>query len=97
MATCPNEHTHLPLQALKDNDRESVSIYLAEMLLVAAAPAEAGAQRSSSGPPHPPTAKAGLVVVGCGDLIGAQCRHGAPGLANKLTGGGRQCPVKGRE
>jgi hypothetical protein len=33
MAICPSEHMHLLLQALKDKDRESVSIYLAEMLL----------------------------------------------------------------
>jgi len=33
MATCPSEHMHLLLQALKDNDRESVAVYLAEMLL----------------------------------------------------------------
>jgi len=33
MAVCPSEHMHLLLQALKDNDRESVTVYLAEMLL----------------------------------------------------------------
>ena len=33
MAICPSEHMHLLLQALKDNDRESVTVYLAEMLL----------------------------------------------------------------
>ena len=33
MAICPSEHMHLLLQALKDNDREGVTIYLAEMLL----------------------------------------------------------------
>jgi len=33
MAICPSEHMHLLLQALKDNDRESVAVYLAEMLL----------------------------------------------------------------
>jgi len=33
MAICPSEHMHLLLQALKDNDREGVTIYPAEMLL----------------------------------------------------------------
>ena len=38
MAICPNEHMHMLLQALKDNDRVSVSVYLAEMLLWLAVP-----------------------------------------------------------
>ncbi len=33
MAICPNEHMHFLLHALKTNDRESVSVYLAELLL----------------------------------------------------------------
>lgn len=33
MAICPSEPMHLLLQALKNNDREGVSVYLAEMLL----------------------------------------------------------------
>jgi len=33
MAICPSEHMHLLLQALKDNDRESVTVTLAGMLL----------------------------------------------------------------
>lgn len=33
MALCPSEHMHLLLQALKDNDCESVTLYLEEMLL----------------------------------------------------------------
>lgn len=33
MGICPSEHMHLLLQALRDNDREGVTIYLAEMLL----------------------------------------------------------------
>ena len=33
MAICPNEHMHFMLLALKDQDRTSFSIYLAELLL----------------------------------------------------------------
>lgn len=33
MAICPNEHMHFLLHALKAQDRESVSVYLAELLL----------------------------------------------------------------
>lgn len=33
MPICPSEHMHLLLQALKDQDREVFSIYLAELLL----------------------------------------------------------------
>lgn len=33
MAICPNEHMHFLLHALKAKDRESVSVYLAELLL----------------------------------------------------------------
>ena len=33
MAICPNEHMHFLLLALKDQDRISFSIYLAELLL----------------------------------------------------------------
>lgn len=33
MTICPSEHMHLLLQALKDQDREVFSIYLAELLL----------------------------------------------------------------
>ena len=33
MAICPSEHMCLLLQALKDNDREGVTVYPAEMLL----------------------------------------------------------------
>lgn len=33
MAICPNEHMHFLLLALKDQDRTSFSIYLAELLL----------------------------------------------------------------
>lgn len=33
MAICPNEHMHFLLHALKTQDRESVTVYLAELLL----------------------------------------------------------------